>query len=152
MRVASYALLILTLSMAASVARAHHAFGAEFDPNRPVQLKGPIVKVEWINPHSWFHVESTGADGSKEVWMVEAGTPNTLVRRGIKRTSIKPGTIVVIDGFQSLDGTKRANGRRMTLANGETLFMGSSGTGAPEDGADKADSKSGDSKSADKQP
>ena len=129
-------LFVLTSLVLAPSARAHHAFGAEFDPNAPVQLKGPIERVEWVNPHSWFHVEHTSEDGTKTVWMVEAGTPNTLFRRGITRDTVPIGTVVVIDGFQAKDGANRANGRRMTLLNGETLFMGSSGTGAPVDGSD----------------
>ena len=115
---------------------AHHAFGAEFDPNLPVLIKGPVMKIEWTNPHAWFHIEHQNEDGTTTVWMVEAGTPNTLLRRGIHRNSVPVGTQVVIDGYQSKDLSMRANGRNMTLANGETLFMGSSGTGAPRDGAD----------------
>ena len=129
-------MFLAAVALAASPATAHHAFGAEFDPNLPVQLKGPIVRIEWVNPHSWFHIEHTNEDGSKTVWMVEAGTPNTLYRRGITRNTVPIGTVVVIDGYQGKDRAMRANGRRMTFTNGETLFMGSSGTGAPRDGAD----------------
>ena len=132
----SIAILLAAVALAAPPATAHHAFGAEFDPNLPVQLKGPIVRIEWVNPHSWFHIEHTNEDGSKTVWMVEAGTPNTLFRRGITRNTVPIGTVVVIDGYQGKDRSMRANGRRMTFTNGETLFMGSSGTGAPRDGAD----------------
>ena len=129
-------IFLAAMALAAPPATAHHAFGAEFDPNLPVQLKGPIVRIEWVNPHSWFHIEHTNEDGSKTVWMVEAGTPNTLFRRGITRNTVPIGTVVVIDGYQGKDRSMRANGRRMTFTNGETLFMGSSGTGAPRDGAD----------------
>ena len=129
------------LAGAASYLYAHHAFGAEFDPNRPVLLKGPVVKVEWINPHTWIHVEVTNASGAKEVWMVEGGTPNSLLRRGLKRDSIKPGEVVIVDGYQAKDRSNRANGRDVTLTNGQKFFMGSSGTGAPYDKPGKDERK-----------
>ena len=131
---ATTAVLALTVGGAHLVG--HHAFGAEFDPNRPVILRGPVVKVEWVNPHAWIHMEVTNDDGSKEVWMVEGGTPNTLLRRGLKRDSITPGTIIIVDGYQSKDRLPRANGRDVTFEDGTKFFMGSSGTGAPLDGRD----------------
>lgn len=136
MRLITIALFHTVLLLGMPSASAHHAFGAEFDPNSPVQLTGPIKRVEWTNPHAWFHVEHIDENGSKAMWMVEAGTPNTLYRRGINRKTVALGTVVIIDGFRSKDEALRANGRRMTLTNGETLFMGSSGTGAPRDGAE----------------
>ena len=121
---------------ASSTLLAHHAFSAEFDANAPVTLKGPITKIEWINPHAWIHMESKAKDGKTEEWMVEGGTPNTLQRNGITRESIKVGTIIVVSGYKAKDGRMRANGRDITFPDGRTLFMGSSGTGAPRDGKD----------------
>ena len=125
------------LLLAATPILGHHAFGGEFDPNKPVLLKGPVTKVEWVNPHAWIHLEVTKDDGTKEEWMVEGGTPNTLLRRGVTRESLKVGTQLVIDGYQARDHSLlRANGRNVTYPDGKKLFLGSSGTGAPTDGAD----------------
>ena len=115
---------------------AHHAFSAEFNPNAPVKLEGPITKVELINPHAWIHMKVTKPDGKVEEWAVEGGTPNTLQRRGITRDTVAVGTVIMVSGYQAKDGTLRANGRNITFPDGRTLFMGSSGTGAPKDGAD----------------
>ena len=112
---------------------AHHAFNAEFDAKRPVKFKGTVTKMVWVNPHAWIYVDVKKADGSVEEWMVEAGTPNTLLRRGLTRQSLPVGTEITVDGYQSKDGSLRANGRDLTLPNGQTLFIGSSGTGAPSD-------------------
>ena len=123
------AALVLT---AAVPLAAHHAFGGEFDANRPVLLKGKIVKMEWVNPHSWIHVEITKPDGSKEVWMVEGGSPNSLLRRGVTRDSLPLGTEIIVDGYQARDHTLlRANGRNVTFSDGRKLFLGSSGVGEP---------------------
>ena len=130
-------LLISIVALAGSIATyAHHAFGAEFDPNRPLLLKGKVSKVEWVNPHAWIHLDHELEDGTTVSWMVEGGTPNTLLRRGITRDSLTPGTYIIVDGYQSKDLSNRANGRNITYADGSTLFLGSSGTGAPRDGAD----------------
>ncbi len=125
----------------------HHAFGAEFDPNAPLRLKGKIVKLEWVNPHAWIHIEvdecsgtvtkCVNPDGTKQVWMVEGGTPNTLLRRGLTRDTLTHGTVLVVDGYRTKDPTlTRANGRDVTFEDGRKMFMGSSGTGAPRDGRD----------------
>ena len=124
------------LLAAAAPLLAHHAFSAEFDANAPVKLEGPITKVELINPHAWIHISVKRPDGKVEDWMVEGGTPNTLQRRGITRDTIKVGTVIMVQGYRSKDGSLRANGRDITFPDGRTLFMGSSGTGAPQDGRD----------------
>jgi hypothetical protein len=116
---------------------AHHAFGAEFDPNAPLRLQGKVVRLEWVNPHTWIHIEVTTKAGTKEVWMVEGGTPNTLLRRGLKREALAYGTEIIVDGYQTKDHSlQRANGRNITFADGRKIFLGSSGTGAPRDGRD----------------
>ena len=120
---------------------AHHAFGGEFDANKPVLLKGKVTKVEWVNPHAWIHIEVTEADGTKKEWMVEGGTPNTLFRRGFTREAVKTGMEITVEGYRAKGGANRANGRDLILKDGRRLFMGSSGTGAPIDGKDATESK-----------
>jgi hypothetical protein len=122
------------------VVQGHHAFSAEFDANLPIHVTGTVTRVQWINPHSWVHVMAENEDGSTQEWMLEAGTPNTLLRRGLTRTILTIGTEVQVRGYQSkdkiCDPICRGSGRDITFADGTSLFMGSSGTGAPRDGTD----------------
>ena len=124
--VASIALAGWTSSVSA-----HHAFAAEFDANKPVNFKGTITRMEWVNPHAWLHVAVKNANGTVENWAIEAGTPNVLFRRGFTRDTLKPGLEIVVDGYRAKDGSRRANGRDLTFADGRKLFLGSSGPGAP---------------------
>ena len=116
--------------------RAHHAFSAEFDDKKPVTLKGTVTQMEWINPHSWIHIDVKRPGGKVEQWMIEAGAPNALIRRGFTKASLPAGSEILVEGFQAKDGQLRANGRDITFADGKKLFLGSSGTGAPQDGRD----------------
>ena len=114
----------------------HHAFAAEFDSKKPIKVRGTVTKMEWINPHAWIHVDVKKPDGSVDEWMIECGTPNTLLRRGFTRDSLKAGTEVIVDGYQSKDGSLRANGRDLTLPNGQILFLGTAAADTPD--ADKS--------------
>ncbi len=140
MRTAIFALYFLTI-IAAAPLRAHHAFAAEFDANKPVRLEGTVTRMEWINPHAWIHIDVKKPDGTVEKWMIEGGTPNTLLRRGFNKNSLQMGTVIIVDGYQAKDGSSKANGRDLTLPGGKKLFLGSSGTGAPRDGRDPTESK-----------
>ena len=117
---------IAGLLLAAAPAWAHHAFAAEFDAQKPVKLKGTVAKVEFINPHSWIHMDVKDADGKVTRWMVEGGSPNALFRRGVTKDALPQGTEILVDGYQAKDGSNRANGRDITFADGRKLFVGGS--------------------------
>ena len=122
---ATAALLLTTIP-----AEAHHSFAAEFDAKQPITLRGTVTRVEWINPHTWIHIDVKDSDGKVIEWMIEGGTPNTLLRNGLDRKSLPAGTEIVVDGYRAKSGLNRANGRDITLADGRKLFLGSSLTGA----------------------
>lgn len=126
------AALAVGLAMTAPPALAHHAFAAEFDSKKPVKLRGTVTKMEWINPHAWIYINVKQPDNTVVEWMIEAGSPNTLLRRGFTKDALKAGTEILVDGYQSKDGSLRANGRDVTLPNGHTLFLGSSSPDAPD--------------------
>jgi hypothetical protein len=123
-------LVTFGLVLGGTILSAHHAFSSEFDANRPVKFTGTVSKMMWVNPHAWIYVDVKKADGTTEEWMVEAGTPNTLLRRGFTKASLLPGTVIKVDGYQSKDGSLRANGRDLTLPDGRTLFLGAQEGGA----------------------
>ena len=138
-RLAVFTVTGTALLVFGAAASAHHSFAAEFDANKPIQLRGTVTRVEWINPHTWIHMAVKDAEGKTEEWMIEGGTPNTLLRRGLTRNSLPEGTEIVVDGYRAKNGSNRANGRDVTFPDGRKLFMGSSGTGAPRDGRDASE-------------
>ena len=126
-----------SLLVAAMPVMAHHSFAAEYDATKPVKMTGTVTQMEWINPHAWIHMDVKKPDGKVENWMVEAGAPNALLRRGFNKQSLLPGTVITVEGYQAKDGALRANGRDITYQDGRKLFVGSSGTGAPDERPEK---------------
>lgn len=130
MRSKTLAIIGAGCAIAATAANAHHAFSTEFDVDSPVVLQGKVTKVELINPHSWIHIEVVGSDGEATVWMIEGGSPNALVRRGVTKASIPIGAELSVNGYQARDGSNKAVGRDLNFADGTPLFF--QGTAVPE--------------------
>ena len=126
MRMLRVAVLVAAGLLLAAPGWAHHAFSAEFDVDRPLQLRGKLVKWEMINPHSWFHIDVEDENGSVTTWMIEGGSPNQLIRLGVTKNTLAIGTDLVVDGYQAKDGTNKGVGRDFTLADGKRLFLGGS--------------------------
>ena len=135
----SLSLAVIGLSLCATTVPVvgHHSFAAEFDAARPVTLSGTVTKMEWINPHAWIHLEVKKPDGKVENWEVETGNPSALIRRGFNKNSLPAGTEITVQGYRAKDGGMRANGRDLSFKDSKKLFVGSSGTGAPDERSDK---------------
>ena len=132
-RTLSFSLGSAALLLAVAPLWAHHAFEAEFDQKKPVHLVGKVTMMEWINPHSWIHIDVTGPDGKVTNWMVECGSPNIMLRRGFTKNSLDVGTELTVDGYQAKNGSNRANGSSVLFRDGRRLFVGGSNPDVPEE-------------------
>lgn len=127
-----FGMLLATVPVAA-----HHSFAAEFDATKPMTLRGTLTKMEWVNPHGWIYMDVKGPDGKVTNWAVEAGAPNGLLRRGLRKDDFPAGIEIIVDGFLAKNGSHTLNGRTVKLTDGRNFFMGSSGNGVPRDGAER---------------
>ena len=125
----SIGIAVLGLLAAAVPAPAHHAFGAEFDIAKPIALRGTVTIMEWVNPHSWIHIDVKGSDGTLVSWMIEGGSPNSLLRLGFTKNALLPGMEIAVEGYQAKDGTNKGVGRSLTFADGRKLFLSDSAPG-----------------------
>ena len=134
MRAISYIGAIgIGIILAVGTTRAHHAFSAEFDADKPIDFSGAVSKLEWVNPHAWIHLDVKMPDGKTETWMIEAGSPNVLLRRGFNKSMVPVGTVIRVKGFAAKGAARKANGGEMTLPNGRVLLLTSPDSGTPEE-------------------